>query len=47
MRAHDFGWGAVHYDEDVPYFIPILFDHLVESAVNAFQLIKGDVFLRT
>jgi hypothetical protein len=47
MRACYFGGGAIDDDEDVTYFIFVLFDHLVESTVDAFQLIEGDVLLGT
>ncbi len=45
MGTGHFRWGVVDDDEDVVYPVPIPIDHLVESAVNALQLVEGDVLL--
>ena len=47
MRTCDLGWRAVDNNEDIAYFLLVLFDHLIESTVDAFQLIQRNVLFRT
>lgn len=46
IRTGELGRGVVDNYENIGNFLPVFFNHLAESAVDAGELVKGDVLFR-